>query len=46
MVDADGVEVGGLILFPEEGTMKSLEVYSHGEQPLPLPRREPVTWLE
>ena len=44
--DEDGVEIGGLILFLEEGTMKSLEVYSHDEQPLPLPRREQVTWLE
>lgn len=36
-------EVGGLILFVKDGTLQSLEIYSHAE-PLPLPRLDQVTW--
>ena len=37
VVDDDGHEVGGLILFTRQGLLDDLEVYSHGEDPLPLP---------
>lgn len=41
--DADGNEVGGLILFVRDGLLESLEIYSH-DDPLPLPPADRVTW--
>jgi hypothetical protein len=41
--DADGDVVGGLILFLQDGTLQSLEIYSY-DQPLPLPPIDQVTW--
>jgi hypothetical protein len=40
---ADGEEVGGLILFLDEGMLAALEVYSY-DDPLPLPSPEQVRW--
>ena len=37
VVDDDGNEVGGLILFTRQGLLDQLEVYSSGQEPLPLP---------
>lgn len=42
--DADGNAVGGLMLFVEDGMLGSLEIYSYGSGPLPLPLVEQVTW--
>jgi hypothetical protein len=39
--DDEGKEIGGLLLFLEEGQLPSLEVYSF-DQPLPLPKIENV----
>ncbi len=36
VLDAQGNEVGGLLLFVRDALLDSLEVYSHDE-PLPLP---------
>lgn len=44
MKDTDGNAVGGLILFVEDGMLWSLEIYSYGGGPLPLPLAEQVTW--
>lgn len=44
MKDADGNAVGGLILFVENGTLSSLEIFDYGTGPLPLPLVEQVTW--
>ena len=37
VVDEDGHEVGGLILFTRQGLLDQLEVCSFGQEPLPLP---------
>src|SRR5450631_4678573 len=37
VVDDDGNDVGGLILFTRQGLLDDLEVYSYGPEPLPLP---------
>jgi hypothetical protein len=42
--NADGEEVGGLILFIKDGMLLSLEIYSYAPEPLPLPPLEQVTW--
>ncbi len=42
--DEAGAEVGGLLLFLEDGRLASLEVYSYDE-PLPLPSAERVRWF-
>lgn len=42
--DESGELVGGLLLFVEEGLLASLEVYSFGPEPLPLPPVERVEW--
>jgi hypothetical protein len=41
--DDEGKEIGGLLLFLEEGQLRSLEIYSF-DQPLPLPKIENVIW--
>ena len=37
VIDDDGNDVGGLILFTRQGLLDDLEVYSYGPEPLPLP---------
>jgi hypothetical protein len=37
VLDEDGSDVGGLILFTRQGLLDDLEVYSYGPAPLPLP---------
>jgi hypothetical protein len=37
VVDEDGNDVGGLILFARQGLLDDLEVYAFGEDPLPMP---------
>jgi hypothetical protein len=37
VIDEAGREVGGLILFTRQGMLDDLEVYSYGQEPLPLP---------
>jgi hypothetical protein len=43
VLDADGVEVGGLLLFLERGLLQSLEIYAY-EGPRPMPPPERVRW--
>jgi hypothetical protein len=43
VLNADGVAVGGLLLFVTDGLLASLEVYAHDE-PLPLPTIDRVRW--
>ncbi len=43
VLDADGAEVGGLLLFLTDGRLASLEVYSYGA-PLALPAPGRVNW--
>jgi hypothetical protein len=43
VLDADAEDIGGLLLFLEEGLLSSLEVYSHFD-PLPLPELSQVIW--
>jgi hypothetical protein len=43
VLDADGAEVGGLLLFVTDGLLASLEVYAY-DQPLPLPTIDRVRW--
>ncbi len=42
VVDEAGDEVGGLILFTRQGLLDQLEVYSSGQDPLPLPTAQQV----
>ena len=42
--DGAGGPNGGLLLFVREGLLNSLEIYSFGEEPLPLPDPSRVTW--
>jgi len=44
VVDSAGNELGGLLLFLQDGSLASLEVYSYDE-PLPLPAPETVRWV-
>lgn len=44
VTDAAGKEVGGLLLFVDDGMLANLEIYSFGE-PLPLPDLEQVRWV-
>lgn len=44
--DERGEPVGGLLLFVHDGHLSSLEVYSYGQESLPLPPLDRVTWLE
>jgi hypothetical protein len=37
VVDESGNDVGGLILFTRQGMLDDLEIYSLGDEPLPLP---------
>lgn len=41
ILDANGEDIGGLLLFVEAGLLGSLEVYSY-EGPLPLPAPDRV----
>ncbi|MGW5365472.1 hypothetical protein [Actinopolymorpha pittospori] len=43
VLDADGNDIGGLLLFLKDGRLSSLEVYSYDE-PLPLPDLGRVLW--
>ena len=43
VLDAAGIEVGGLLLFLADGRLQSLEVYSY-DDPLPLPEVDQVRW--
>ncbi len=43
LVGADGVPIGGLLLFLDDGRLAGLEVYSF-DDPLPLPLAEQVRW--
>ncbi|MEV5962747.1 hypothetical protein AB0L70_13350 [Kribbella sp. NPDC051952] len=43
VLGADGVDIGGLLLFVRDGLLSSLEVYSYDE-PLPLPEPRQVIW--
>lgn len=43
VLGADGEDIGGLLLFLEDGLLSSLEVYSYDE-PLPLPESRQVIW--
>lgn len=45
VVDEDGNDVGGLILFTRQGLLDDLEVYAFGEDPLPMPDRHHVRFL-
>lgn len=42
--DGGGQAVGGLLLFLTGGRLGGLEVFSYGEEPLPLPDPRHVTW--
>lgn len=42
--NADGEDVGGLLLLVADGMLMSLEIYSYAPKPLPLPPLEQVTW--
>ncbi|PYF99329.1 hypothetical protein SAMN05216184_10739 [Georgenia satyanarayanai] len=44
--DDDGTPVAGLLLFVEEGRLSSLEIFSYGDDGLPLPAPDRVTWVE
>ena len=44
VMDRDGEEVGGLILFVGDGLLASLEIYSYAPGHLPLPPLEQVSW--
>lgn len=44
--DDDGRPVAGLLLFVEEGRLSSLEIFSYGDDGLPLPSLDRVTWFE
>lgn len=43
VLGVEGTEIGGLLLFLNEGLLSSLEVYSY-DQPLPLPTVDTVRW--
>lgn len=42
--DGDGEVVGGLLLFLEAGRLGGLEVFTYGDEPLPLPEHQRVSW--
>ncbi len=43
-LNAEGNEIGGLLLFHKDGLIDSLEVYSSIGPPLPLPTLDEVRW--
>jgi len=44
VLNAEGNEIGGLLLFHKDGLIDSLEVYSYIGPPLPLPTLDEVRW--
>jgi len=46
LLDDDGSAVGGLLLFLRRGRPHDLEVYSYGDEPLPLPEPARVRWVD